>query len=70
MLADQNTATIGAYHTSDIPYWFGTMDALNLIRPTRHWTQVDRELSNKMMDTLFAFANTGNPATVAVAWCL
>ena len=59
-IADQDPATIGAYHTSDVPYWFGTQDALNLIRPTRKWTAYDRRLSNQMMDTLFALANTGN----------
>jgi len=68
MIADQDTATIGAYHTSDVPYWFGTQDALNLIRPTRKWTGWDRDLSNKMMDTLFALANTGSPSTSAVKW--
>jgi para-nitrobenzyl esterase len=67
-IADQDPATIGAYHTSDVPYWFGTQDALNLIRPTRNWTAYDRQLSNQMMDTLFALANTGNPATSAVQW--
>ena len=67
-IVDQDIATIGAYHNSDVPYWFGTQDALNLIRPTRHWTPLDRDLSRKMTDTLIAFANTGNPATTAVAW--
>jgi len=68
VIADQNTATIGAYHTSDVPYWFGTQAALNIIHPTRNWTPYDRDLSNKMMDTLIAFANTGNPNTPAVHW--
>lgn len=68
VIADQNTATIGAYHTSDVPYWFGTLDALNLIRPTRNWTAYDRDLSNKMADTLIAFAKTGDPNTAAVHW--
>jgi len=67
-IADQNTATIGAYHTSDVPYWFGTQDALNIIRPTRNWTAYDRELSKKMTAALIAFANTGDPGTVAVPW--
>ena len=67
-IADQNTATIGAYHTSDVPYWFGTQDALNIVRPTRNWTAYDRELSNKMTDALIAFAKTGNPNTSAVEW--
>jgi para-nitrobenzyl esterase len=68
VIADQNTATIGAYHTSDVPYWFGTQDALNLIRPTRNWTPYDRELSQKMTAALIAFANTGDPKTTAVSW--
>ena len=68
VIADQNTATIGAYHTSDVPYWFGTQDALNIIRPTRNWTAYDRELSGKMTDALIAFAKTGNPKTAAVEW--
>ncbi len=67
-IADQNTATIGAYHTSDVPYWFGTQDALNLIRPTRNWTSYDRELSAKMTAALMAFATTGDPKTAAVEW--
>ena len=32
-IADQDTATIGAYHTSEVPYFFGTQDAFNLFRP-------------------------------------
>jgi para-nitrobenzyl esterase len=60
--------TIGAYHTSDVPYWFQTQDALNLFRMTRNWTPLDRELADKMSDCLVAFAKTGNPATEKVAW--
>jgi len=67
-IADQDPATIGAYHTSDVPYWFGTQDALNLIRPTRKWTDYDRDLSEKMTAALVAFANTGNPNTAKVSW--
>ena len=67
-IADQDTATIGAYHTSDVPYWFGTQDALNLIRSTRNWTSYDRQLSNEMTDALIAFAKTGDPNTPAVHW--
>jgi para-nitrobenzyl esterase len=59
---------IGAYHTSDVPYWLGTQDALNLFRTTRDWTAYDRELSDRMMDCLIAFARTGNPSTTVVTW--
>ena len=60
--------TIGAYHTADIPFWFGTLESLNLFRSTRIWTDWDRDLSAKMMDSLIAFARTGNPATADVKW--
>lgn len=59
---------VGAYHTSDVPYWFGTLDALNMWRPTRNWTQEDRALSADMTAAMIAFANTGNPSTAAVQW--
>jgi para-nitrobenzyl esterase len=67
-LADQDTATVGAYHTADIPYWFGTQDAHNSIRPTRNWTEWDRTLSKQMMEALMALANTGSPDTPAMPW--
>jgi para-nitrobenzyl esterase len=67
-IADQDPATIGAYHTGDIPFFFGTLDAFNLIRTTRAWTAADRDLSAKMMGTLIAFGNSGNPSTAEVNW--
>ena len=67
-IADQDIATVGAYHTSDIPYFFGTFDAFNMFRPTRNWTPQDVALSQKMTAALIAFANTGNPSTAAVKW--
>lgn len=67
-LADQDTATVGAYHTADIPYWFGTQDAYNSIRPTRQWTEWDRTLSKQMMEALMALATTGSPDTPAMPW--
>ena len=67
-IADQDTATIGAYHTSEVPYFFGTQDAYNLFRPTRNWTPWDRELSRKMTATLIALAANGDPSTSDVKW--
>lgn len=67
-IADQDPATIGAYHTAEIPYYFGTQDAYNLFRPTRTWTPWDRELSQKLTAALVAFAATGNPSTADLAW--
>ncbi len=67
-IADQDIATVGAYHTSEVPYYFGTQDAYNAFRPTRNWTPWDRELSAKLTASLIAFARTGNPSTPDVAW--
>ena len=59
---------IGAYHTSDVPYWFGTQDTFNKFRTTRVWTEFDRSLSERMMDCLVAFARSGGPSTPATPW--
>jgi para-nitrobenzyl esterase len=67
-LAADRVDLVGAYHTSDVPYWFGTLDAFNLFRKTRLWEAWDRELSEKMTAALIAFATTGSPRTPAVAW--
>ncbi|QYE36398.1 carboxylesterase family protein [Polymorphobacter sp. PAMC 29334] len=67
-IADQDIATIGAYHTADIPYWFGTLDAYNSLRATRDWTAWDRSLSTRMMGAMIAFAATGSPSTPAMQW--
>jgi len=67
-IADQNTATVGAYHNGDTIYWFENLDVFNTIRHTRDWTNWDRTLADDMSDALIAFAKTGNPATSAVKW--
>jgi len=59
---------IGAYHTSDVPYWFQTQDAFNKFRTTRVWTALDGALSERMSDCLVAFARTGDPRTLATPW--
>ena len=46
----------GAWHSSDLWYWFGTLD--NCWRP---FTDKDRELSEDMSDRLCAFARSGDP---------
>lgn len=46
----------GAWHSSDLWYWFGTLD--NCWRPME---QKDRELSEQMVAYLTNFAKTGNP---------
>jgi len=66
-IADHPEA-VGAYHTSDVPYWLQTQDALNLFRPTRMWAQKDRELAEAMTASLIAFARTGDPRTPLMRW--
>ena len=46
----------GAWHSSDLWYWFGTLG--NCWRP---FEQKDRELSDEMASRLVAFAQSGNP---------
>ncbi len=67
-IADIDPATAGVYHAADLPFWLGTQDSFNLFRQTRAWSDADRSLSAQMMDTLIAFADTGNPNTARVAW--
>jgi para-nitrobenzyl esterase len=65
---DQDTATVGAYHTADVPYWLDTMDKYNGFRVTRNWTAYDRELSERMMSALIALADTGSPRSAKLDW--
>ena len=46
----------GAFHTSEVPYVFGTLDRLK-----RPWTDVDRTLSQTVMGYWVNFAATGDP---------
>lgn len=66
--SDLDPATAGAYHTSEVPFWLGTLDAFDRYRPTRSWTLQDRAMSQAMMQTLLAFARTGKPETSGVVW--
>ena len=68
VLAADRVDQVGAYHTSDVPYWFGTLDAFNLFRPTRSWLAYDRKLSEQMTASLIAFARTGSPRTADLPW--
>lgn len=49
-------ATLGAFHTAEIPYVFGSFDA----RPYA-WTEADRALGETMMAYWVNFATTGDP---------
>lgn len=67
-LADQNVATVGAYHTADVPYWFDTLGNYNMFRTTRVPTAWDRQLTDIMAGALIALANTGSPSTALFRW--
>jgi para-nitrobenzyl esterase len=60
---DHDPATVGAYHTGDVPYWLQTLDSLNLFRVTRNWTAQDRALAEQMSNMIVAFARTGAPSS-------
>lgn len=62
-IADHDPATVGAYHTSEVPFFLLTQDVYNRFRRTRAWTEYDRALADQMSDVIVAFAATGNPAT-------
>ena len=59
-----------AGHGRDVAYWHGTMDRMPVVPGSggRSITTYDRELSEKMIEALVAFAGTGNPSTSAVKW--
>ena len=48
--------TFGAWHSSDLWYWFDTLD-----NGWRSWTEKDRKLAALMSDYLVNFVKTGNP---------
>ena len=50
-------AAIGAFHSDDIEYVFGTLDC----RPEAVWRPEDRKLSDQMGQYWTNFAKTGNP---------
>jgi para-nitrobenzyl esterase len=68
VLPDQDVATVGAYHTADVPYWFDTLDKYNLFRATRVPTAWDKQLTDQMLGALVALAETGSPSTKAMPW--
>jgi len=67
--SDHDPATVGAYHSGDVPYWLRTRDSLNLFRTTRVWEPDDVSLEREMSDALLAFAHTGTPSSPSLgAW--
>lgn len=68
VLTDLDPATAGSYHTSEVPFWLGSLESFNSFRKTRAWTAADRAFSAAMTDALVAFARSGNPATATRRW--
>jgi para-nitrobenzyl esterase len=61
--------TPGAYHSGDLPYWLGSVDALQAARPSREWSETDLELVDRMTSMLVEFSRSGNPnGGGAVVW--
>jgi para-nitrobenzyl esterase len=59
--SDHDPATVGAYHTGEVPYFLRSLESLNLFRKTRDWSDEDRALSDMMSGAILSFARTGNP---------
>ncbi len=64
--SDHDPATVGAYHTGDVPYWLRTRDSLNLFRQTRVWEPGDVSLEREMAGALLAFARGGVPVSPTI----
>jgi para-nitrobenzyl esterase len=61
---ENSSEKFGAYHTSEIPYVFGTLDVRDW-----PWTEEDRALSRTMMSYWTHFAATGDPNSASTsAW--
>jgi para-nitrobenzyl esterase len=64
--SDHDPATVGAYHTGEVPYFLRSLESLNLFRKTRDWGTGDRALSDIMSAAIVQFARTGNPGWAAI----
>lgn len=60
--ADHDPATVGAYHTGEVPYFLRNFDIYNAFRKTRDWGPVDEKLRDTMSGMILSFARTGKPA--------
>lgn len=66
--ADMDPETAGAYHTSEVPFWIGTIDSFNRFRTTRAWTPDDRQATQTMTDALVTFARSGTAQMAGSKW--
>jgi len=64
-----DSAGLHAFHASELPYVFGTIDNVGPLWPKIPATADERALSDAMLDYWASFAKTGKPvATKAPAW--
>lgn len=61
--ANAGRKTFGAFHTSEVPYVMGVLDAKG-----RNFTARDRAVSAAMQERWLAFIRTGNPGVPGQAW--
>ncbi len=59
---DHDPATVGAYHTGEVPYFLRNLESLNLFRRTRDWTPMDFDLRDTMSGMILQFARGEAPA--------
>jgi para-nitrobenzyl esterase len=64
--SDHDPATVGAYHSGDVPYWLRTRPSLNLFRRTRVWEAGDISLEKEMASALLSFARGGVPVSPTI----
>jgi para-nitrobenzyl esterase len=66
VMPGENSQSDGAFHTSDVPYFFNHLSGSR----ASYWTAADRKLADIMSDYLVNFAKTGNPNGTAglAAW--
>ncbi len=68
VIAGHDVANAGAYHTSEVPFWLGTLESFNVYRPMRAWRDEDWALSGSMQEALVSFAGDGTPQTSGMEW--
>lgn len=64
--SDHDPATVGAYHSGDVPYWLRTRGSLDLFRKTRAWEPGDVSLEAEMSAALLSFARNSVPVSPAL----
>ncbi|MDR1903303.1 MAG: carboxylesterase family protein [Treponema sp.] len=63
VMPGENSLSDGAFHTSDVPYFFNHLSDSRV----SYWTDTDRRVADIMSDYLVNFAKTGNPNGVGLA---